>query len=269
MPFTLSHPAAVLPLRRYGVFSALIFGSMAPDFLYFVPGHTFAYYGHTRRGLFFFCLPAGWVALWLFHVILKRPLAELFPESIAAKLRTAVRPFGFGVWPLGPERVMLISGSILAGALSHIVWDAATHANGIIAQEIPFLMVPVINIADWTILRVQLVQELSTVLGVAALAWAFRSWLQHAPTAEEHSELSLSPAAKLWIPALMLTLALAYSVPLGLVPLHYRLRSFLNWEYFLRITVIIGMRTYFILLLVFCGVWHLLAARRAPVQPPG
>src|SRR5581483_12465816 len=36
VPFTLAHPAAVLPLRRRGlVFSALVVGSMAPDFEYF------------------------------------------------------------------------------------------------------------------------------------------------------------------------------------------------------------------------------------------
>src|SRR5215467_12574272 len=37
VPFTFSHPAAVLPLARRGlVFSALVVGSMAPDFPYFV-----------------------------------------------------------------------------------------------------------------------------------------------------------------------------------------------------------------------------------------
>ena len=41
MPFTLAHPAAVIPLcgilRRASVPSALIIGSMAPDLVYFVP----------------------------------------------------------------------------------------------------------------------------------------------------------------------------------------------------------------------------------------
>jgi hypothetical protein len=41
MPFTLAHAAATVPLLRLlgsrGVFSALVIGSMAPDFAYFLP----------------------------------------------------------------------------------------------------------------------------------------------------------------------------------------------------------------------------------------
>ena len=38
MPFTGSHPAAVLPLMRWGLMpSALVIGSMVPDLPYFLP----------------------------------------------------------------------------------------------------------------------------------------------------------------------------------------------------------------------------------------
>lgn len=41
MPFTISHAAAVLPFARFfkreRVFSALVIGSMVPDFGYFQP----------------------------------------------------------------------------------------------------------------------------------------------------------------------------------------------------------------------------------------
>lgn len=38
MPFTGSHPAAVLPLLRWGLIpSALVIGSMSPDLGYFLP----------------------------------------------------------------------------------------------------------------------------------------------------------------------------------------------------------------------------------------
>ncbi|MSQ59664.1 MAG: DUF4184 family protein [Betaproteobacteria bacterium] len=42
MPFTIAHPAAALPLLRplrgFGVLSALVIGSMTPDFPYFLTG---------------------------------------------------------------------------------------------------------------------------------------------------------------------------------------------------------------------------------------
>jgi len=60
LPFTLAHPAAVLPLRRTGlVFSALVVGSMAPDFPYFLSVSDAIRWGHSTRGVFLFCLPFG------------------------------------------------------------------------------------------------------------------------------------------------------------------------------------------------------------------
>ena len=41
MPLTFAHPAAILPFSRkskYINFSAIVFGSMAPDFEYFLRG---------------------------------------------------------------------------------------------------------------------------------------------------------------------------------------------------------------------------------------
>src|SRR5882757_2416325 len=100
MPFTLSHPAAVIPIRRYGILSALVVGSLAPDILYFIPRvHHSGAYGHTLPGLFFFCLPLGLAALWLFHTFLKRPLISLFPASHQMRLLPAAE--GFSFFPLG------------------------------------------------------------------------------------------------------------------------------------------------------------------------
>lgn len=51
MPFTFAHPAAVLPLgvkkTKYIDFTALVIGSMAPDFEYFIHFKPYQEYGHT------------------------------------------------------------------------------------------------------------------------------------------------------------------------------------------------------------------------------
>ncbi|RKZ85433.1 MAG: hypothetical protein DRR19_16380 [Candidatus Parabeggiatoa sp. nov. 1] len=60
MPFTLSHPAAAVPLARGGlVLSALVVGSMSPDFLYFLCLSTQYQFGHTFIGVFVFDIPTG------------------------------------------------------------------------------------------------------------------------------------------------------------------------------------------------------------------
>src|SRR6185437_5307110 len=121
MPFTLSHPAAVIPIRKFGVLSALVIGSMMPDTLYFMPfvgAHD--WYGHTLPGIFFYCLPAGLAFLWLFHAFLKGPLISLFPEVEQRKLQAASA--GFRFFPM--RRLVALAFSILLGAASHVTWDA-------------------------------------------------------------------------------------------------------------------------------------------------
>lgn len=68
IPFTCSHPALIIPLRWYGfVLSALIIGSMAPDFEYFIRFSTTRTISHTIPGVFTFCLPAGFIVFLLYH----------------------------------------------------------------------------------------------------------------------------------------------------------------------------------------------------------
>jgi len=69
MPFTLSHVAAVLPLRRLcgpDRFAALAIGSMTPDLPYFLPGlrESWPLPSHDLISLPLFCLPVGWL-LWM------------------------------------------------------------------------------------------------------------------------------------------------------------------------------------------------------------
>lgn len=53
MPLTFAHPAAILPFSRqskYIHFSALVLGSMAPDFEYFLRGRPVGEIGHSFTG---------------------------------------------------------------------------------------------------------------------------------------------------------------------------------------------------------------------------
>src|SRR5690242_6024991 len=97
MPFTISHAAAASPFRRTRlVLSALIVGTMAPDFEYFMHGRIIGRLSHNLQGAFEFCLPASLIVLAVFHWILKRPVVALLPNSVQRCI--VFRDFDF--WPL-------------------------------------------------------------------------------------------------------------------------------------------------------------------------
>jgi hypothetical protein len=126
MPFTVSHVAAALPLRRLNlVWSAFVVGSMAPDFPYIVGTTDYRSLGHQFPGVIEFTLPASLFALWLFHAAVKRPATTLLPTGMQQRLRGQLGEFKFG----GPARVMAILFSLALGIATHVVWDAFTHAS--------------------------------------------------------------------------------------------------------------------------------------------
>src|SRR5262245_39207676 len=121
MPYPFAHPAAVLPLPRLmgrlAVPSALVIGSLSPDLWYLAPPLA-REDNHGAAALLWFCLPAGLALYALFHLLLKQPLIALLSPRLAA-----FTPAGL---PAAPWRAVVVS--LLAGALTHFAWDAATHA---------------------------------------------------------------------------------------------------------------------------------------------
>jgi hypothetical protein len=173
LPFTLAHPAAVLPLRRTKlVFSALIVGSMAPDYPYFYLLRDGIRWSHSWSGVFFFCLPAGVAMLWLFHAVLKRPLVALAPEYVRARISEDGLVFRFGP----PGRFLLILGSLLLGTLTHILWDGITHEHGLFAKHWAWLSTPVMLhhvVPLWKALQF-LCSAAGLIILLAAAVWWWR-----------------------------------------------------------------------------------------------
>jgi hypothetical protein len=168
MPYPFAHPAAILPLLRplgrHAAPSALAIGSMVPDAWYFVPEVVRAD-SHSLEGLFGFCLPAGVLGYLAFHLLLKQPLLSLLPEKLASRLQAFCVP---GLPPAGWPAVL---GCLLAGAATHIVWDALAHAHRVL-------------------------QHGSTLIGGAIVAaWLWRRVARAAP----QRCASLPPRARAWI----------------------------------------------------------------------
>lgn len=181
MPFTVAHPAAVIPLHRslprWTVPSALVIGSIAPDLAYFLPARIPRAESHSVAGLFWFCLPVGCAVYVLFHLVMKHPMLRLAPVDIARRLGSVVGP------PRGLQsRPWLPIGiSLLLGAATHLGWDAFTHGGTPVLRADRFLRAPLLAIGSYPLSTYTVLQHGSTVFGVVVLGWWIRRWLQTAP----------------------------------------------------------------------------------------
>src|SRR6478735_3646973 len=90
MPFTLSHPAAILPLtllpKRWISLTGLVVGSMSPDMEYFLRMGVESRWSHSFGGIFFFDLPAGILFCFLFHCIIRDALFANLPLIFKSRL---------------------------------------------------------------------------------------------------------------------------------------------------------------------------------------
>lgn len=178
MPFTLAHPAAVIPLHRAlgsaGVLSALIIGSIVPDMPYFVPVGISRTATHSLAGLLWFCAPVGLVSYLLFHMLI-RPLGYyLLPFCVQSRLR----PPGSSWFPTAPMWAVLVS--LVLGGATHILWDAFTHEDGFVVEMVPALQVLLWEVGGYPVFVYKLLQHGSSLIGCVLLArWGWQ-WFRSA-----------------------------------------------------------------------------------------
>lgn len=189
MPFTLSHPAAVLPLLRHPFSAvALVAGALAPDLPYFarrmpVPVSAQSWYepfmnattSHGLVGALTVSLPYG-VMLCGLYLVARRPVGALVAGA---------RPAGAGRTPTagaaqGAGHVVARAGwvllSLLIGIATHLVWDSFTHSDGYVVMHVPALTEPLVGGLTWA----RALQHGSTVAGLVLIAvyvWRRRSRL--------------------------------------------------------------------------------------------
>ena len=163
MPFTLSHPAMAAPVwplvrRQYLPLCALAIGTMAPDFEYLWRLQIEWRWSHTLLGVFYFCLPVGFLALGVWVFLLRTPTRRLFAMAPA--------PLSIsGRWWI------LAALAIVLGALTHIAWDGFTHGFGWATNLWPGLR-RTVRFGDVAIPVFNLLQLLSTAIGgLVVLAW--------------------------------------------------------------------------------------------------
>jgi hypothetical protein len=147
MPFTGSHPAAVLPLMRWGLVpSALVIGSMSPDLPYYLPlpagpEATLSRLTHTAGGVFGLDLAIGALALvvWL---VLVAPLAiAAAPLAVRSRLPAGL-PVPWRRYVTGPRTALMLVLSLWIGAATHVLWDEFTHIDRWGYRNVAWLAAP-------------------------------------------------------------------------------------------------------------------------------
>jgi hypothetical protein len=183
MPNPIAHPAASIPFTRIGlIFSALVIGSISPDFGYLVLHFSYLnslltpFFMNTTWGLILFDVPVALLLLWLFHTFMKWPLLSLLPESLQRRLFNHARGFTFR--PL--KHFALILLSLLVGSLTHVIWDSFTHESGWTVKHFTLLSTSINGVPLYTVL-----QNLGTVLGITLLIYWTIKWLRTAPPSNQ------------------------------------------------------------------------------------
>ena len=184
MPFTFSHPAIVLPLIKvnpnYLSATAVIFGSMAPDFEYFLRMELYQEHGHTFWGMFYFNLPLVILLTTIYHLWVRETFIEHLPISIKRRFLPYAQ-INWVNWV--KKRWWVLIYSALIGIFAHLFWDAFTHQSGIFVKHLSILQGK-INILGVTLFKTEILQLLSTVVGAAIILLylliqpgQIRSWL--------------------------------------------------------------------------------------------
>jgi hypothetical protein len=172
MPFTFSHPAAVLPFAflpaRWISMTGLVIGSTAPDFEYFFRMNIRSVYSHTWPGVFWFDLPLTILLAFVFHSILRDRLIENLPPFLAKRL-IVFRNFS---WTKHfKENFIVVIISMLIGISSHLLWDGFTHETGMFVQQIGALK-NVFIIAGYELPLYNILQHASTLVGGIIILYA-------------------------------------------------------------------------------------------------
>jgi hypothetical protein len=178
MPFTPTHVLAVIPfmaVRRVSLpFSALVIGSMIPDFPLFVPLGPGYPTTHSPAGVLTVCLPFGLSCYLLFQALMKRPLLGLLPEVIQCRCASLAGNRA----ELKPRAIWWASTAVVIGASTHLFWDSFTHRGRWGTRLLPGLDRTTLTLAGHALPGYKVLQYGSTLVGLPCLALLLVVWLR-------------------------------------------------------------------------------------------
>lgn len=177
MPFTVSHAAAVLPVRaRVLSSSALVIGAMAPDLPLFTPflSVTTAQ-THTLFATLVTNTVVGFALFVVWHGFLARPADWFAPSGIRTRLAPHQQP-GLRARLATRAQVLGVVASLFLGGLTHQFLDWFTHAGTPVTDRVAVFHAQVAGLPLYYFLQIG-----TSVAGLLLIAaWALR-WYRQAP----------------------------------------------------------------------------------------
>ncbi|WP_155590457.1 DUF4184 family protein [Lysinibacillus cavernae] len=203
MPLTFAHPAAILPFSRksrYIHFSAMVLGSMAPDFEYFLRGRPIGEIGHTLIGFFLFNLPLVILIYFIYHRLIHQNLINHLPAFLQDTYSHQMT--GSITW-----KVVVFGYSAILGMLTHVLWDSFTHQNGFMVTNFPLLS-QTYTLYGYQIPFYKLLQHGSTLVGSTLI---FGYLYYRASFIKNNNTPAISPKQKFFFWLLVVVLTLVYT----------------------------------------------------------
>ena len=202
MPLTFAHPAAVIPFcrkSRYINFSAMVLGSMAPDFEYFLRGQPIGEIGHTFTGFFLLNLPLVLMIYFIYHQIIRLNVIHHLPTFLQDTSSYKVE--GSKTW-----KTVVFCYSAIIGMLTHLVWDSFTHIHGFMVMSFPTLS-HTFNMYGYQIPIYKFLQHGSTLFGISLIV----GYMFYRASLNKNKDTSkISAKKKLYFWALLVILTLLY-----------------------------------------------------------
>lgn len=200
MGFTFSHPALILPIRYFPrklySLNGLVIGSMIPDFEYFIRLDNTSNFSHTFLGLFLFDLPSALLILTLFH-----QFKEILIKNLSSFIRSRlVHLTKFNWIDYLKNNWLLVSCSILFGAITHLFWDGFTSGNGYFVRHNPFLETQSV-VFNTEIYVYKIIKHVSSLIGIVILLY----FLFKLP---KHPNYSIKADRYFWIVFFFLTIGI-------------------------------------------------------------
>lgn len=138
MPFTLAHPVAMLPFARHRRvhFPAMVIGSLAPDFVYFLHGRAVPG-GHGLANLLWPNLPLCFAIYALYLALWHHTLRNFLPNCLSAAYRLPENTIAAAPQKRRQMAAVLFAflGSALFGMATHLFLDTFTHSTGWFVQH--------------------------------------------------------------------------------------------------------------------------------------
>lgn len=169
MPFTLSHPAIVLPLalvpRRFISMTGLIVGSLMPDFESLLWMKSSKEFSHTWWGILWFDIPIGLLVCFLYHNLIRDLFISHMPRTLQLKL------IRFQHYPWNEKfraNWFLILLSLAIGAASHLFWDAFSHFDSFFSNSVSGMNENV-QIGETDLETPYLIQYINSIVGLLVI----------------------------------------------------------------------------------------------------